>query len=96
MTGTFGGALEARGIPADSGKLYSESVGELEKDRGVLVIKRVHVSYVLNVSSELISEKKNAIQRAFNLHPESCPVYKSIHKSINITKELEIVEADGS
>ena len=54
MTGTFGGALEARGIPADSGKLYSESVGELEKDRGVLVIKRVHVSYVLKVPSDLL------------------------------------------
>ena len=58
MTGTFGGALEARGIPADSGKLYSESVGELEKDRGVLVIKRVHVSYVLKLHPTYYQRKR--------------------------------------
>ena len=84
MTGTFGGALEARGIPAGDGFLHSESVGELEKESGVLVIKRVHVKYTLKVDS--------AIQRAFDLHANSCPVYRSIYTSIDITKELEIVE----
>jgi uncharacterized OsmC-like protein len=92
MTGTFGGALEARGIPAGDGFLHSESVGELEKENGTLVIKRVHIVYHLNVEATLRAEKEAAIQRAFDLHPDSCPVYKSIHTSIDITKELEIVE----
>ena len=92
MTGTFGGALEARGIPAGDGYLSSESVGELEKDNGTLVIKRVNVKYTLNVSADLLAEKEAAIQRAFNLHPDSCPVYKTVHTSIDISKELEIVE----
>ena len=90
MTGTFGGALEARGIPAGDGFLYSESVGELEKERGTLVIKRVHVKYQLNVEAGLLAEKRDAIQRAFELHPDSCPVYRSIYTSIDITNELVI------
>jgi len=92
MTGTFGGALEARGIPAGDGYLFSESVGELEKDNGTLVIKRVNVKYTLNVSAELRAEKEAAIQRAFDLHPGSCPVYKTVQTSIDISKELEIVD----
>ncbi len=92
MTGTFGGALEARGIPAGDGFLHSESEGQLEKEGGVLVIKRVHIIYHLNVEKALHAEKDAAIQRAFDLHPDSCPVYRSIHTSIDITKELVIVE----
>jgi len=92
MTGTFGGALEARGIPAGDGFLHSESEGQLEKEGGVLVIKRVHVTYHLNVEKALRAEKEAAIQRAFDLHADSCPVYRSIHTSIDITKELVIVE----
>jgi uncharacterized OsmC-like protein len=92
MTGTFGGALEARGIPAGDGYLHSESVGEVEKENGTLVIKRVHIVYHLNVETELFAEKEAAIQRAFNLHPDACPVYKSISGCIDITKELEITE----
>jgi uncharacterized OsmC-like protein len=93
MTGTFGGALEARGIPAGDGFLHSESVGELEKEDGTLVIKRVHIVYHLKVDKALHADKEAAIQRAFNLHPNSCPVYRSIHTSIDITKELVVAES---
>ncbi len=92
MTGTFGGALEARGIPAGDGYLHSESVGEVEKDNGTLVIKRVHIVYHLKVETGLLAEKREAIQRAFDLHPDACPVYKSISGCIDITRGLEITE----
>ena len=92
MTGTFGGALEARGIPAGDGFLHSESVGEVEKEGAVLVIRRVHIVYHLNVEAGLLAQKRGAIQRAFDLHPGACPVYKSIHGSIDITRELVISE----
>lgn len=92
MTGTFGGALEARGIPAGDGYLHSESVGEVEKENGTLVIKRVHIVYHLKVETGLLAEKREAIQRAFDFHPDACPVYKSISGCIDITKELEITE----
>ena len=92
MTGTFGGALEARGIPAGDGFLHSESVGEVEKEGAVLVIRRVHIVYHLNVETGLLAQKRDAIQRAFDLHPDACPVYKSIHGSIDITRKLAISE----
>ena len=92
MTGTFGGALEARGIPAGDGFLHSESEGEVEKEGGTLVIRRVHITYHLKVEAGLLAEKRDAIQRAFDLHPDACPVYKSIHQCIDITRELEISE----
>ena len=93
MTGTFGGAHEARGIPAGNGFLPSESVGEVEKKGGTLVIKRVHITYHLNVEAGLLVEKREAIQRAFDHHPDACPVYRSISGCIDITKELEISES---
>jgi uncharacterized OsmC-like protein len=91
MTGTFGGALEARGIPAGDGFLVSETVGELEKENNVLVIKRIHVKYTLKVDKSLYDDKEAAVQRAFDLHPDSCPVYRSIYTSIDITKEIDLV-----
>ncbi len=91
MTGTFGGALEARGIPAGDGYLESEAVGEIEKERNVLVIKRVHITYKLKVDPELLEEKRDAIDRVMRVHPNSCPVYKSISGSIDVTADLELV-----
>ena len=91
MTGTFGGALEARGIPAGEGYLESEAVGEVEKERNVLVIKRIHITYKLKVDPDLLEEKRDAIDRVMRVHPNSCPVYKSISESIAVTAELELV-----
>jgi len=52
----------------------------------------VHVKYTLKVDSALYAEKEAAVTRAFELHPDSCPVYRSIHTAIDITKELEVVK----
>ena len=91
MTGTFGGALEARGIPAGEGYLESDAVGEIEKERNVLVIKRIHITYKLKVDAGLLEEKRDAIDRVMRVHPNSCPVYKSISGSIDVTAELVLV-----
>ena len=91
MTGTFGGALEARGIPAGEGYLTSEAVGEIEKEGSVLVIKRIHVAYKLKVASDLLEEKKDAIDRVMRVHANSCPVYRSLSGSIEITSGLELI-----
>lgn len=44
MMGTFGGALEARKIDASEGRLTADVIGEVEKEEGVLVIRRIHVA----------------------------------------------------
>ncbi len=89
MTGTLGGALEAREIPANLETYGSDAVGEIEKEGNVLVIKRIHVTYHL----KLPAEKREAAERAHNVHAMACPVYRSIYKAIDITTELVMEEA---
>lgn len=91
MTGTLGGALEARGIPAGENYLSSDTIGEIERDNNVLVIKRIHITYNLTIDAQLAEEKAAAIQRAMSIHPAACPVHKSIGSSIQITTELNSI-----
>ena len=88
MTGTFGGALEARGIRADEGRLTSEAIGDVEKDGRVLVIKRIQVRYRLEVEPDA---DRAAIERVMQVHSNACPVYRSLHPQIEITPSLELV-----
>ena len=91
MTGTFGGALEARGIPASEGYLESDAIGEIEKEGNVLVIKRINITYKLRVDPQLLEEKRDAIDRVMRVHPNSCPVYRSISGSIDVSATLDLV-----
>jgi uncharacterized OsmC-like protein len=87
MTGTFGGALEARKIPASDGRLTAEAVGDIEVDGKVLVIKRIHISYRLIIDADV---DRDAVERAYTSHPERCPVYRSIHPQIEVTTALDL------
>ena len=58
MTGTFGGALEARGIPAGEGHLESDTIGEIEKEGNVLVIKRINITYKLKIDPEILDKSE--------------------------------------
>ena len=91
MTGTFGGALEARGIPAGEGYLESDTIGEIKKEGNVLVIKRINITYKLKIAPQLLEEKRDAIDRVMRVHPNSCPVYRSISGSIDVSAELDLV-----
>ncbi|MFQ5718539.1 MAG: OsmC family protein [Acidobacteriota bacterium] len=87
MTGTFGGALEARKIPAGDGKLTADAEGEIESVDGVLIIKRIHVAYHLQVAPDA---DRAVIDRVMGMHADHCPVYRSLHPQIQITTSLEI------
>jgi uncharacterized OsmC-like protein len=59
-------------------------LGEVEKDDdGVIVIRRVHVTYRLKAGEK----HRETVERVHGLHAMRCPVYRSIHGSINITTE---------
>jgi uncharacterized OsmC-like protein len=88
--GTFGGALEARGIMASGGALVADVRGEVEKEDGVLVIRRIHVIYRLKAGEEC----RETVQRVYGFHQDKCPVYRSIHRAIDITTEYEILAVD--
>jgi aerobic-type carbon monoxide dehydrogenase small subunit (CoxS/CutS family) len=57
----------------------------------VLVIKRIHVKYLLRVDP---AADRDAIQRAFDHHMSRCPVYRSIQRAIDVATELELVETE--
>ncbi len=88
MTGTFGGALEARGIDASGGKLTSESEGEVELVDGVLVIKRIRIRYSLR---DCPQDKREAAERAHQAHPAKCPVHQTISGCVAVTTSLQYV-----
>lgn len=58
--------------------------------RSKVRIERIHVRYRLRVEPGADREK---IQRAFETHPPRCPVYRSISPQIEMTTELELVDA---
>lgn len=50
------------------------------------MIKRIHVTYHL----KLAAGKEATAVRVHGFHADYCPVYRSIHTSIDITTELQI------
>ena len=57
--------------------------GEVGKDDGVLVIRRIHVTYRL-VAGE---EHRDTVERVHAMHASRCPVYRTLEKAIDITTE---------
>ena len=85
--GTFGGALEARQVDASNGKLVAEVTGEVEKEEGVLVIRRIHVDMRL-IAPEGVREM---VERAHEMYPMRCPLYRTLHNAIQLTSSFTLV-----
>ena len=89
MLGTFGGALEARHIDANHGKLTADVTGEVETEEGVLVIRRIHVEMHLAAATE----HRNTIDRVHSLYAMNCPLYRTLHKAIQLTSSYDLLES---
>ena len=87
MTGTFGGALEARQIDASNLNLTSEITGEVEVDGGVLVLKRIHAHYRVRARED----QREVVERVHAMHVQRCPVARSVIPAIAVTTSYELV-----
>ncbi len=87
MMGTFGGALEARQVDASSGKLVAEVTGEVEKEEGVLVIRRIHVDMRLTAPEGV----RETVERVHEMYPMRCPLYRTLHNAIQLTSSFTLV-----
>ena len=58
--------------------------GEVEKEDGVLVIRRIHVVYRLRTDEA----NRETAQRVHDAHHMSCPVYRTLHGCIDISTEV--------
>lgn len=70
--------------------MTTEASGEIELNDGVLVIKRIHVTYHLRLDADA---DRASVERAFTHHTPRCPVYRSIRAAIEITTSLETLDA---
>ena len=91
MLGTFGGALEARQIDASNGRLTADVTGEVETEEGVLVIRRIHVAMRLVAPEEL----KQTVKRVHSIYAMNCPLYRTLHKAIQLTSSYAVVPPTG-
>ena len=89
MIGTLGGALEARQIDASNGRLRAEVRGEIESDQGVLVIRRVHVQYLLDGAEQT----RETVERVHRVYADKCPVYRTLRPAFEITSDFELTAA---
>ncbi len=87
MMGTFGGALEARQIDASNGKLTADVTGEVEAEEGVLVIRRIYVAMRLLAPQAA----KQTAERVHGIYAMRCPLYRTLHKAIQLTSSFELV-----
>ncbi len=66
--------------------LASDARGEVElQEDNVLVIRRIHVVYRLATPAE----DRDKVDRAYAVHAEHCPVYRSLRAAIAITTDLD-------
>ena len=88
MLGTFAGALDARKIDAKEGRLTADVRGEVEEEKKVLIIRRVHVTFHLRTSNP--DEVREIVDRVHKVYAEGCPVYRSLKPAFQITSGVEI------
>ncbi len=69
--------------------LSADTVGEIEVEGKVLVIKRIKQTFHLTAD-----EKDRAtIERVIGVYADSCPVARSVKGSIEISSELDFTPA---
>ncbi len=61
-------------------------MGEVEKEEGVLVIRRIRVTYHLKTAVD----NEEAVRRVHEFHADKCPVYKTIQGCVDVKTELEM------
>ena len=62
----------------------AEAVGEIEKEDGVLIIRRIHVRLRLKAQEE----HRATAERVHGFFADRCPVYRSLKDAIAISTEL--------
>lgn len=73
-------------MPLEKAGLKAESVGEIELEGKVLVIKRIKTTFTLTAAEE----HRDTIERVLSVYADSCPVARSVKGSIEITSELDL------
>ena len=76
----------ARQVSFDRDSLYADTIGEIETEGKVLVIKRIKITFHLAADQK----DRETIERVLDVYADSCPVARSIEDSIEIISELDL------
>ena len=90
MYGTLRRALEAREIKVDLDKYKATVEGRIEKIEHTIRITEIIVYYDLTIPAG----KRDAAERALQVHPQGCPAHESVKDAIKITYEADIKEEE--
>ncbi len=66
--------------------LHADTVGEIEVEGKILVIKRIKQTFHLTADEK----DREKIERMINVYADSCPVARSVKGSIEIESELDL------
>jgi uncharacterized OsmC-like protein len=69
--------------------LHADTIGEIEVESKVLVIKRIKQIFHLTADEQ----DRETIERVLEVYADSCPVARSVKGSIEISSELELTGA---
>src|SRR6266853_3909245 len=92
LTGTVAGALEARGVRADSEKLQVEAEGKIEDVDGKMILTGIKLRYRLKVPAD----KRATVERALEHHEGLCAASESVRRGITVEWQSEIEEESES
>ena len=65
--------------------------GEVETEDGVLVIRRIHLAMRLVAPEQAIE----TVERVHGLYAMRCPLYRTLHKTIQLTSAFTLEEQEG-
>lgn len=66
--------------------------GEVETEEGVLVIRRIFVHHRLTVPEDA----RGVVEEVNSLYPMRCPLYRTLHRCIDIETSYELVPSPAS
>lgn len=88
MLGTFGRALETRGIPSQPNRLSAEVEGDIVDENGVMALRAIRIRYAV----KLPPGKREAAERALRFHERGCPLANTLRGAVAVSYEADFTE----
>ncbi len=91
MLGTFGRALEARGIPSQPDRLSADVEGDIVDEDGVMALRAIRIRYKLR----LPAGKRQDAERALRFHERGCPLANTLRGAVAVSYAADFTELAG-
>ena len=90
MVGTFGRALEVRGIPSQPDRLSAKVEGDIVDEDGVMALRAIRIHYRV----ALPRGKREEAERALRFHERGCPLANTLKGAVSLSYSADFEELD--